>query len=684
MQTALTSLSANDESLKNLTGLLQSTGRTLQESIEFRNSANHAAGQMAEAQADTSATLRNMAGDIIPKVNAIAAIRIALLDANSAERAILLALNMSHLGMDELEAARDSQLRTFDASRAAIDKAREEYQSRISAYEERRAWDFFVLALDAWWENHLAFMDGIKQLDNLVMDNVRAGPLFSSATRKAYDTVFVTGKAARETCEQRIEALYSALNREADGNVGRALGSLDASAALLADMGREASMSAERATGLSLQFDEALAAADQATMIAAGALNDTVNRSGALAALAVVVIFGTISVGVFLAVRFSRPVRGIALHMAKLARGNVADDVPEADRNRTDEIGILARAMQELVHSNRTEIAMANAMANGDYTKSISLRSDDDQLGVAFRTMLSTSNATLSQVGRSMEQMTDDAQSVSEASLSLSQGAQTSAQALEEINESVGRVDVQAKENAARAAEANRLAMNSRDAARRGYAAVIELVDAMKEIQQAGAKIAIVAKLIDDIAFQTNLLALNAAVEAARAGRPGKGFSVVADEVRNLSGRSAKAARETSEMVEAMNDRMRAGSELAVRSDNEFRDIVEATNQVAYIFQEISAASDAQSVAMAQIAGGLGQIDGVIQKNTQSASSTESSAINLSRQAEELNRMVSRFRLVSGAGGAQAVQERSGAARAPEPALPAGLSRLMLPDTSRR
>ncbi len=200
-----------------------------------------------------------------------------------------------------------------------------------------------------------------------------------------------------------------------------------------------------------------------------------------------------------------------------------------------------------------------------------------------------------------------------------------------------------------------------------------ELVTAMKEIQQAGAKIAIVAKLIDDIAFQTNLLALNAAVEAARAGRQGKGFSVVADEVRSLSGRSAKAARETSAMVEAMTDRMQAGAELAVRSDNEFRDIVEATSQVALIFQEISSASDAQSAAMAQIAGGLGQIDGVIQENTHSAGSTASSALQLSRQAEELNRLVSRFRLVADSGA------RSGAAapRAPH-SLPAAVRETLM------
>lgn len=217
---------------------------------------------------------------------------------------------------------------------------------------------------------------------------------------------------------------------------------------------------------------------------------------------------------------------------------------------------------------------------------------------------------------------------------------------MEEISQTVNHVDGQAHDNATNAQKANELATASRDAARRGYGAVTELVSAMGEIQESGKKIASVAKLIDDIAFQTNLLALNAAVEAARAGRQGKGFSVVADEVRNLSGRSAKAARETSAMVQAMTARMEAGAHLVKRTDSEFREIVDATSEVARLFDDITNASNAQSLAMAQISQGLAQIDEVIQENTQNASRTASSAHTLSRQAGDLRDMVSRFRLL--------------------------------------
>jgi methyl-accepting chemotaxis protein len=293
--------------------------------------------------------------------------------------------------------------------------------------------------------------------------------------------------------------------------------------------------------------------------------------------------------------------------------------------------------------------------------------------------MLKTSNEILRSVTGAIARMSRGAQEVSNTSRSLSQGAMTSAAALEEISRSVGNIDEQAKENAGQARHANDLATASRDAAKRGYDAVNELVTAMGEIQQSGKRIAMVAKLIDDIAFQTNLLALNAAVEAARAGRHGKGFAVVADEVRNLSGRSAKAAKETGDMVAAMTARMEAGTSLAARTDQEFREIVAATDQVAQIFSDIAIASNDQSKALAQISSGLLQIDLTVQDATNNAKDTASAAHSLEEQAEDLRRAVSRFRLLPGAGDSRPARRISRPGGAP---LPPAVPKAALPPGS--
>ncbi|MDR1520757.1 MAG: methyl-accepting chemotaxis protein, partial [Planctomycetota bacterium] len=378
-------------------------------------------------------------------------------------------------------------------------------------------------------------------------------------------------------------------------------------------------------------------------------LGETVSR---LIVTTLILTAVVLVIAVWMAWHISHPIKSMAGNMARLAIGDVgdADEVSRFARRRRDEIGLFARSLHDLILSRRDEIAIADSIAGGDYTRSVQLRSESDLLGRALNAMIRVNKRALSQVNLVVEQVGDGAKAVSGVSVSLAHGVETSEAVLKQISETVGVVDRQVHENAGHARGANQLASASRDAADRGYAAVVELAGAMSQIQQAGKKIVLVAKLIDDIAFQTNLLALNAAVEAARAGRQGKGFSVVADEVRNLSARSAKAAHETEEMVESMVSLMETGAKLAGNSDREFQEIVKTTAQVAQLFHSIAEASDAQSASMSSIVQSLGQIKAVTQENSDNARRMSSSAGTLSRQAEELRHMLSHFRLASDSG----------------------------------
>lgn len=134
-----------------------------------------------------------------------------------------------------------------------------------------------------------------------------------------------------------------------------------------------------------------------------------------------------------------------------------------------------------------------------------------------------------------------------------------------------------------------------------------------------------IIKVIDEIAFQTNLLAYNAAVESARAGVHGKCFAVVAEEVRNLAARSAKAAKETSALAE----------------------ILDLTSSAGRLVAEMSVASGEQSSGLAQIREGLAQIDKVIQQHSESAEQTASAMAEISVKARELQATLSRYRLNS-------------------------------------
>ncbi|PWK60383.1 methyl-accepting chemotaxis protein [Roseicyclus mahoneyensis] len=242
------------------------------------------------------------------------------------------------------------------------------------------------------------------------------------------------------------------------------------------------------------------------------------------------------------------------------------------------------------------------------------------------------------QVGQTVDQMTN-------ASQSLSTNSQITSSSVDEVSASAEETDAQVKANAAAAEKAAKSVGSAAAFAAEGAGKVRDMVSAMDGIKVSSQDIAKIIKVIDEIAFQTNLLALNAAVEAARAGQHGRGFAVVAQEVRNLAGRSAKAARETSDLIEDAANRVNAGVRIADETREAFSRIADEISDVKSVVEEIDRASEEQARGVAQISQAIAEIAKTTLSSSQQADELAATAAQMSAATQQMRGQVNRFQL---------------------------------------
>ena len=311
----------------------------------------------------------------------------------------------------------------------------------------------------------------------------------------------------------------------------------------------------------------------------------------------------------------------------------------------------------------------ADRIADGDLATEV-VTSTGDELGDAaasFEIMRQRIREVLVEINHGADQVAAGAQNVSDASVALSQGASEQAASVEQLSASISEIASQTASNAQNAEKANELTVGTRSRAEMGNQEMQEMLAAMEEINASSVNISKIIKVIDEIAFQTNILALNAAVEAARAGQHGKGFAVVAEEVRNLAARSAKAAKETTDMIEGSMEKVEAGRGIAHKTAQALSEIVGDVASVADIVASIAKASNEQKLALEQINQGVQQVSQVVQSNSSTSEEAATASQHLSAQADSMKENVGKFMLgnigSSFRGGASATRMAAAPAR---------------------
>ncbi len=302
-------------------------------------------------------------------------------------------------------------------------------------------------------------------------------------------------------------------------------------------------------------------------------------------------------------------------------------------RKTIDDVG---RVLGEMAHGNLTvDVAENEAYYIGDFKDLFeSLKSIHANLVKVIRDISHVAN-----------QVDTSADLVSTGAQALSQGTTEQAASIEGLVSNVTAITSQIQSSTVRCGSASDLVEKATGYAAEADTKMEQLITATKNIESSSAKIVTIIKTIQDISFQTNILALNASVEAARAGSAGKGFSVVAEEVRDLAVKSSEAAQNTDNLINRSIRDVKTGTESTNLAVSAMELIDDCIHSIKALMDEISAASVQQAEMIALVENGIREISQVVQTNSAAAEKSAAVSMELSGQARTLNSLISRFRV---------------------------------------
>ncbi|NOW89258.1 methyl-accepting chemotaxis protein [Clostridium beijerinckii] len=321
---------------------------------------------------------------------------------------------------------------------------------------------------------------------------------------------------------------------------------------------------------------------------------------------------------------------------------NAKDEMGEMSRDLTNSIGMLLSYINDITST-------LERLADGDLDihldNSIAYIGDFNPIQKSIKNIIDSLNIIFQNMDQSISSISNGSEQLSSTTQILSEGSINQAGAVEELFTSFKNILQKVNNTTNNADKAKSFSINVKHIVEEGNEKMQILMESMKEITICSKQIAEIIKAIEEIASQTNLLALNAAIEAARAGEAGKGFAVVADEVRNLAEQSAEAVNNTSKIIKNSLHVVANGEKLATETAAALDIIVKNVDDTTNLVKEIAVASEDQTEAITEMTSKVDQISQVVQTNSATAEELAASTEELASQSQIIKTEISKYTL---------------------------------------
>lgn len=345
------------------------------------------------------------------------------------------------------------------------------------------------------------------------------------------------------------------------------------------------------------------------------------------------------------------PVKELDRFMEELSQGKLNSDL---DYESENEIGHLASNMKRTaatlsIYVNQIHKSM-DRFSRGDFTleKSTNFtayQGDFQEIQEAMEDFVAMMSHSLENLDRSIREVDEGASQLSSGAVLLSNGSVQQATSVNDLNQLIGNINETIVESAENSSTVSSDAVKISTDLVSSNEKMKKLVVSVRDIHALSDEVKRIIKSIEEVAFQTNILSLNASVEAARAGTAGKGFAIVADEVRNLSIKTAQAADETTKIINEIAETIEESSKQTQNTSVELQAVVDEVGIFVDKMSKISISAQDQAQAIGQIKVSIAEISGVVNKNSDISQASATASEKLSTQSHIMMELVERFKL---------------------------------------